>query len=65
VNWIDVHVYDENSADPSALWRGHHLSFRVSDYDGAIKILKVGAGCGSATSVNHPNIFPIKSVFLL
>jgi hypothetical protein len=47
VNWIDVHVYDKNSADPSALWRGHHLSFRVSDYDGAIKILKVGAGCGN------------------
>jgi hypothetical protein len=23
------------------------LSFRVSDYDGAIKILKVGAGCGN------------------
>jgi catechol 2,3-dioxygenase-like lactoylglutathione lyase family enzyme len=40
VNWIDLHVYNENSADPSALWRGHHLSFRVSDYDGAIKILK-------------------------
>jgi len=33
-------VPNDANADPSALWRGHHLSFRVSDYDGAIKILK-------------------------
>jgi hypothetical protein len=29
------------SADVSALWRGPHLSFRVSDYDAAINTLKV------------------------
>ncbi len=58
-----MHVYDENSADPSALWRGHHLSFRVSDYDGAIKILKVGAGCGNhhisepSKRFSHPILF--------
>ncbi|KAJ7514087.1 hypothetical protein O6H91_23G027000 [Diphasiastrum complanatum] len=26
--------------DPSSLWRGHHLSFRVLDYDSAIALLR-------------------------
>jgi hypothetical protein len=63
VNWIDVHVYDENSADPSALWRGHHLSFRVSDYDGAIKILKVGAGCGNCHIIEPSKRFSHQILF--
>ncbi|GAQ85908.1 lactoylglutathione lyase [Klebsormidium nitens] len=30
----------DSRKDPSALPRGHHLSFRVSDYDAAVKSLK-------------------------
>ncbi|XP_024386259.1 uncharacterized protein [Physcomitrium patens] len=33
-------VPSDANADVSALWRGPHLSFRVSDYDAAINTLK-------------------------